>query len=128
MRRIIVAGSRTFNNYKLLEKTLLPIITPNDIILSGGADGADYLGEIFAGVQNLKLEKYPADWNDLSEPCFIKTNSRGNKYNALAGFKRNQKMVDVGDLLVCFHNGSSGSMDVIDRAKQKGIEIIEVRF
>lgn len=84
MIRIIVAGSRNFNNYSLLEQSLMDYIAgnfdPNEIeIISGGARGADSLGERFARECQLKLKRFPADWD---------------RYGKSAGYLRNAEMAD----------------------------------
>ena len=68
MIRIIVAGSRTFNNYPLLKHTLNNFIQQlgacNSIeIVSGGARGADRFGERYAIEQGYSLKIYPAHWD-----------------------------------------------------------------
>lgn len=126
--KVIIAGSRNFNDYKFLEKKCDKILIDIDgeiIILSGTASGADTLGEAYAKINGYKIEYHPAQWNDLTkEPCKLKENKYGKLYNALAGFNRNQEMVDVADMLIAFRvNFSNGTSDVINRAREKGIPI-----
>jgi len=47
---LAVVGSRTFNSYSLLEKSIKNLLFYNQIteIVSGGARGADQLGALFA--------------------------------------------------------------------------------
>ena len=82
MIRIIIAGSRTFNNYPLLKKTLDECIsnleTNEEIqIVSGGARGADKLGEKYAKERGYSLKIFPANWD---------------KYGKRAGYLRNNEM------------------------------------
>ena len=71
--RIMIAGSRTFNDYQLVCKTLEEELSKrniikdkyNIIIISGKAKGADELGELYARDNNLIVEEYPAKWDDL---------------------------------------------------------------
>ena len=119
MLRIVIAGSRYFNNFELLEESMiktlfalnrknpqLNILTINQKehtykincenieIISGMAKGADTLGVKFAEKYNLVLKEFPAEWDNLSaNPCKIVENSHG-KYNALAGHNRNRKMAE----------------------------------
>lgn len=72
--KVIIAGSRTFNDYELL-RTKMDVILKNVKepieILSGGQRtydwgtgeffGADYLGERYAGEKGYKLSVHPAD-------------------------------------------------------------------
>lgn len=117
MLRIIIAGSRFFEDYNLFESTMFKVlfhlnkeypqynilvinkeerlfkINPCSLeIISGMAKGADTLAVRFANKYNLALKEFPADWNNLNVlPCRVITNSYGS-YNALAGHKRNRDM------------------------------------
>lgn len=117
MLRMVIAGSRFFNNYNLFELEMIKIlfelnkkysqhnilfidrekklfkINPSSLeIISGMAKGADSLAVKFAHEHNLALKEFPADWNNLDvSPCRIATNSHGS-YNALAGHNRNKDM------------------------------------
>lgn len=105
--KIIVAGSRSFNNYELVKDYLKNTVTPNDVIISGGAKGADSLGEQYAEEYGIPVEIFKADWKDISVPrAIIKVNHYG-KYNAAAGFMRNERMAEVADQLVAFWDGNS---------------------
>lgn len=77
---LLVAGTRTFNDYELLSKKIkqLTIRYGNNIcIVSGGAKGADTLAEKYAKEHNLEFVKFPAQWD---------------KYGKSAGFIRNEEM------------------------------------
>lgn len=117
MLRVIIAGSRFFNDYKSLrlymikilfelnkkypqlnilfideDKKLFKINQSTVEIISGTADGADTLGARFAQEFKLPLKEFPADWNNLNvKPCRVMTNSHG-QYNTLAGHNRNKDM------------------------------------
>jgi hypothetical protein len=135
--RVIVAGSRKFNNYPFLEKECIRILkeihAPKDVVIvSGTADGADTLGEQFAEKYNLDIEYFPAEWDNLdARPCFIKTGKNGKEYNSLAGFNRNEEMAkyaaEDNGVLICFRvNHSPGSSDMIARAKKHGLKVFEI--
>ncbi len=119
MLRMVIAGSRFFNDYKTLEKVVikklfelnklypqLNLLTINGgnrtykinhanlEIISGMASGADSLAVQFAHNYSLKLIEFPAKWHDLeTAPCKVMTNSHGS-YNALAGHNRNRAMAE----------------------------------
>ena len=117
--RVVVAGCRDYNNYFLLSRELKKLIKNLDkdheiIIVSGGASGADSLGEKFAKKHNLKIEKYPAEWD---------------KYGRSAGPIRNYKMAQVADLVVVFWDGKSrGTKNMIECAERenKSCTIIKI--
>lgn len=112
---IIIAGTRTFNNFNYLDKVVTDIlkditIKNEDItIFSGGARGTDRLGEIYAELNNLKLKIFKADWN---------------KYGKYAGPKRNAEMAKEGDILIAFWDEESkGTKNMIDEANKKDLKI-----
>ena len=75
---VIVAGSRTFNDYRLLRNKLDQILAnklPDIVIVSGGARGADTLGERYAQEKGLPVKQFPADWDTstANEPAICAT-------------------------------------------------------
>ena len=66
--KLIIAGSRNFLNYLLLEKEVLEFLSnswKNDEyleIISGTAEGADKLGEKFAARYSIPLTRVYPDW------------------------------------------------------------------
>ena len=66
--KVIIAGSRYFNNYELLRQYvdhILQNVSQKESIeiVSGGAKGADELGERYAKERGYKITRFPADWN-----------------------------------------------------------------
>lgn len=110
--KIIIAGSRTFNNYELLKSEMNKLISPDvfcmDIeIFSGCAKGADILGEQYAKEYGFTIKRFPADWG---------------KYGKKAGYIRNQQMSNFATHCVCFWDGKSkGTKMMIDLAKKAGL-------
>ncbi len=105
--KIVVAGTRTFNDYELLKYTLDKFIKESDAdtitIVSGHAEGADKLGEKYAVENDYELELYPAEWE---------------KYGPSAGPIRNRKMAYAADKVICFWDGkSAGTASMIDAAE-----------
>lgn len=114
--KVIIAGSRDFNDYKLLkEKCDLILSDYNDIeIVSGLARGADKLGERYARENKYLIKPFPADWN---------------KYGISAGYIRNEEMAKYGDFLIAFWDTkSSGTKHMIDLAKQYGLKRMVIIF
>lgn len=112
--KIVVAGSREYTNYneakKFIDKCLSRIRENNEIvIISGGARGADALGERYAKENNLKIEQYHADWET---------------YGRSAGPIRNKIMAQNCNYVICFWDGKSrGTKTMIEYAKQYNKEI-----
>jgi hypothetical protein len=121
--RIIIAGGRDFNSYKLLETEILVFMVElgsfmheddNYEFVLGGAKGADSLGEKFADEYGFKKKLFIPDWNGL-----------GKK----AGIIRNHEMGDYAHALLAFWDGKSkGTKDMIDYATKKGLKVKVVHY
>lgn len=113
--KIIVAGSREFNNYELVCEILNKAKwTCNDEIISGTANGADSLGERYAIENGISLKRFPADWN---------------RYGKKAGYIRNKEMADYCTGAIIFWNGiSRGSKNMIDIMKKSGKPYKVIKF
>lgn len=104
--RISIIGSRTFNDYDFLKKTILENIDVDDIdeVVSGGANGADKLGEQFAEEFDLSTNIYLPDWK---------------KHGKSAGFIRNADIIKNSDYVFAFWDGQSkGTLNSINIAKK----------
>ena len=131
--KVIIAGSRNFKDYDLLEKkcdAILRSIEDEIWVISGTADGADSLGEKYAQNRGYYLMECPAEWDNIKgkPPNQIKTNSRGKKYWTLAGHRRNEKMAQLADALILFNLGTPGSQNMLSTAKQYDLKIREINY
>ena len=107
--RVVVAGSREFDDYNLLSSELDKFLAgkKNVTIVSGTARGADRMGEQYAAEHGYKIDQFPAEWS---------------KYHQGAGPIRNLEMVKTADAVVAFwDNQSTGTKNIIDCAKQENI-------
>ena len=124
--RVIIAGSRDFSDYELLKKSAIEIITKKTMlpdltrIVSGGARGADTLGERFANEMGLEISRFIPDWDGLGKR---------------AGYVRNAEMAkfavedDNYGVLIAFWDGKSrGTKHMIDLAKRYGLEVHVVNY
>jgi hypothetical protein len=114
--KVIIAGGRDFNDFELLkDKCDIYLSQQSNVeIVSGTANGADKLGERYAKESNLKLTKFPADW-DL--------------YGRGAGPIRNKEMADYADSLVVFWDGKSkGTENMIAEARKRGLSIRIIKY
>ena len=76
-------------------------------IISGMADGADTLAIRFADEFELTKILFPANWK---------------LHHRMAGFLRNEDMMEIATHLVAFWDGKSkGTQHIIELAKNKGI-------
>lgn len=93
MFKVIIAGSREFDNYDMLKEKCDKILSrkvnegEEIVIVSGTARGADTLGEKYAKERGYKIERYPANWD---------------KYGKRAGYLRNKKMAEVSNACIVF--------------------------
>ena len=120
MIKVIIAGTRDFNDYAFLKKNVdyfLQGINPHNEeieIVSGNARGADKLGERYAKEHNLPLKLFPANWD---------------KYGKRAGYLRNQEMANYSDVLIAFWDEKSkGTKHMIDIAKKQDLTVIVVGY
>lgn len=112
--KIGVIGSRGFNDYKLVCDTLNPYKDKVFLIVSGGAKGADSLGEKWANENYVKTLIHRPDWN---------------KYGKSAGFVRNELIVDDSDLIIAFWDSMSrGTENSIDLARKEGKKVIIIYY
>lgn len=126
--RIIVAGTRTFNDYILLKAKMDNIIKELKQnynrpirIVSGKAKGADTLGERYARENGYALSEFPAKW-DLY--------GKGH-----AGYVRNVDMAVFASeknnipILVVFWDGvSKGTKMMLDIALRFGIQTYIINY
>jgi hypothetical protein len=100
--KLAVIGSQTFTDYPLLlakVKELNP-----SLIVSGGAKGADKLGERAADELNIPKLIFLPDWE---------------KYGKAAGFIRNRDIVANAEVVLAFWDGASkGTKNSLDLARK----------
>ena len=119
--KVIVAGGRDFNDYKLLKETLDSFqqeygnITE---VVSGTAKGVDKLGEQYANENNITIKRFVPDWEGL-----------GKK----AGHVRNRLMGDYakehnGMLVAFWDKQSKGTKGMIDYADKIGLKSVVVYY
>lgn len=91
MVKVAIIGSRDFNDYNLLKSILEPVKSKIGLIISGGARGADCLGERYANENNIDTLIFIPDW------------SKGKS----AGYERNKQIVEASDIIIAFWDGTS---------------------
>ncbi len=111
MFRVIIAGSRDFDDYSLLKTKMDGLLRNKDdvCVVCGEARGADTLGRRYAEERGYQILSFPANWS---------------KHGRKAGYLRNIEMAENADALVAFWNGEShGTKHMIDTAKRYGLQI-----
>jgi len=111
IQRIIIAGGRNYTDYAHMEKVLDEHLdlTPQTVIVSGKAKGADKLGEEYAEKRSLKVQAFPAHWDFFGKA---------------AGHIRNQNMSWFSThAMVFWDKVSRGSKNMIDTAYRDKLKL-----
>lgn len=113
-----IIGSRGFTDYTKLKSTIESYIMKekfiNIKIISGGARGADKLGETFAKEFGIPTKVFKPDWDT---------------YGKSAGFIRNKDIVNNSDIIFAFWDGESkGTKHSIELCKQLNKPIVLVKY
>lgn len=122
--KLIIAGGRDFNDLQLALKSYFELCAevasntgthePFIEIVSGGANGADKIGEDVARLCYLPVKRFIPDWDGLGKRV---------------GFVRNAEMGDYADALLAFWNKESrGTKHMIDYATKKGLIVRVVYY
>jgi len=116
MKKIIIAGSRGYSDYKdfshWLDLCFAKVKQPIEIV-SGGAIGPDSMGERYARENGHKLKQFLPQWKLHGKRA--------------APFIRNKDMGDYADRLIAFWDGKSkGTKNMIEymRKLKKKIQVI----
>lgn len=113
--RILVCGGRDYNKGSVIDRVLSNLWLNEggfDVIIEGGAKGADYGARLWGQIHRIPVETYYAEWG---------------KHDRSAGPIRNKRMLDEGkpDLVIAFPGGA-GTADMIKQAKLAGVKVIEI--
>lgn len=108
--RVIVCGGRDFYEWRTLHEALIEVMPSGsgNVIIQGGASGADRLAIKWAEANGASVVTYPANWRS------------GKK----GGPMRNQFMLEDSrpDMLIAFPGGA-GTADMVHRAAEAGLPI-----
>jgi len=115
--KLVIAGSRGFSNYKLLRE-MADVVVKDSLeeieIVSGGARGADVLGEKYAKERGFPVKSFPANW-DL--------------HGKAAGYIRNEEMAEYGNYVLLFWDGESkGTQHMAKLAEKHGCKVYLIKY
>ena len=110
--RVLVCGGRDFDDQDTVWAALDCHAQPGrDVVIQGGASGADRLARTWCLDTATPCENYPADWK---------------AHGRAAGPIRNQQMIDEGrPTKVIAFPGGRGTSDMVRRARAAGIPVFE---
>jgi len=111
--RVLVCGGRNYRDWPRLCAVLDAIRPKPLVVIHGDAPGADQLAGLWARTNQVAVRVHPADWTELGRA---------------AGPIRNQEMLDEEkpDLVIAFPGGH-GTVDMVSRAREAGVEVRELR-
>lgn len=136
--RAIVCGGRNFTDSLFLFREMDRIHAQRLItmVIEGGQrtrdprmgliGGADYWAMMWARSRGIECITEEARWDDVDHPyATVKVRADGTKYDASAGPRRNQRMIDLfaPEVVVVFPGGA-GTRDMVTRAYEAGVEVI----
>ncbi len=117
---VIIAGSRSITNHNIVLDAIQEFLSSGrkiDEIICGMAKGVDLIGKVYGEAMGIPVREEPVDKSE----------------GYLAGPpKRNQRMADYakstgkGALLLVWDGYSTGSKDMLKRAKAAGLTIMVV--
>lgn len=109
--KVAVVGSRGFRDARLVDRKLSEM--KPSMVISGGAKGADHLGETWARRNGIETLIFHPDRKKYKHPYH----------------HRNRLIAEACDVLVAFWDGrSSGTRYTIEYARRIGKPVIIVRF
>ena len=108
--KVAIVGTRTYPDLEQVREYVRQL-SPDDIVISGGAKGVDETAEDEARKLGMEVISLSPEWN---------------KYGKRAGLMRNDLIVAMADCVVAFWDGvSRGTKYTIDKAKEKNM-IVQV--
>ena len=112
--KTIIAGGRDIEDYQLVLDAISESGFEISHIVSGGARGADSLGERYAKENEIPITIYYAQWKKYAS--FGQTKR--------AGTDRNKLMSENAEALIAIWDGeSTGTANMIDNAHKKGLKV-----
>jgi hypothetical protein len=107
--KTIIAGGRDVTEWHHLMEALESYRNDITEVVSGGAQGADALGERYAREAGLPLKRFPADWA---------------KNGKAAGPIRNREMAAYAQALIALWDGKSrGTANMIEEARARSLNV-----
>ncbi len=107
--KTIIAGGRDVKKIDYIRQAVTQSEFEITEIVSGGAPGADWLGELWAAENKIPLRRFNADWG---------------RHGKAAGPIRNREMANYGEALIAVWDGKSkGTKNMIEQAQAKRLKV-----
>lgn len=112
--KTIIAGSRTATRFEDLLHAVMCCGWEISEVVSGGARGADKMGEMFAKERHIPLKQFLPDWDT---------------YGKSAGIICNDQMAKYAEALIALWDGQSkGTNHMIHASKKRGMKVYVYRI
>lgn len=135
--RLLVTGDRHWRDWRevwrVLDEERHAAILRGDhefVLIEGEAPGVDRMAREWAEQHEVPFEPFPADWrvSDDTPKWMIRYRADGTAYDASAGGRRNQRMLDEGlpHRGAAFHRNlgiSKGTKDMVRRLEGAHVPI-----
>ncbi|MEO0900338.1 MAG: DUF2493 domain-containing protein [Bacteroidota bacterium] len=109
MEKVIIAGCRYYHDFERVVQVCDHLLKTEVVIVSGGAKGADALGERYAQLKGYTVERHIANWEQLGK---------------MAGPIRNEEMVKTANRAIVFWDGRSrGTKNLVSLCKRYQLPI-----
>ena len=108
--RLLICGGREFNDYEALDRAMKALPWTPEIIIQGGARGADALAKLWAEKHAVHCAEVPAMWRT---------------FNKSAGNLRNRAMLLLAPEYCIALPGGPGTKDMVSQCKKANIPVWE---
>lgn len=110
--KVAVCGGREYTNYTKVKAAFEFFLAPGDIVIHGGAKGADTLAERVAIMKGYQTTRLLPNWD---------------RYGDSAGPRRNEEIARMMPRMLIAFPGGRGTADMVKRAHRRGIPVIEIQ-
>ena len=107
---LAITGGRSYADEAHVRRVLSSLDPRPELVIHGGATGADALADRVAREFGITVRVFPAEWT---------------RYGRSAGPRRNSEILAFGPDLVIAFPGDRGTADMVRRARAAGIEVRE---
>jgi hypothetical protein len=120
---LVVFGGRNYHNQQRVDREIAA--EAPDKVVHGDAPGADTCARRWCEKTGTPQRSLPADWDDITVPgAVVRQHPDGRKYNLVAGFMRNQRLLDEERPTHGLQfPGHTGTADMAKRCKAAGIPV-----
>lgn len=115
MNFVGVCGGRDFTKASVVFEALDRLLLPDDVVVHGGATGADGLAKVWCLRRGRNYAEVPALWKKPD-----------GKLDRSAGHRRNAVIAALPLRLLVAFPGGPGTASMVEMARDRGIPVAEV--